>query len=382
MIRRFLHNLDKVIISLMFCALVYIPFVTSIIEDDKLASGIEKRNLNTLPDLPSSLETLSQYPEKINSYYTDHFGYREELTKAYFKLVNKYSSKSSTEDVTIGKDGWLFLGSIKPGYQSYNDPIGDVINTNLYTQKELENFAKTISKIKTWLNQQGIEYLYVITPNKHTIYFENMPEYIVKKNDKSATDQLVAYLKQHTDVDILDLRPALFEEKKQHQIYFKTDSHWNHYATNVAQFEIMKKVQSYFPDKVKPFLLNNKQFNITQKGGGDLAKLAKIENIIEADPHPIFDSQCLPINETKNTNISDTHTLVCKEKTLNSLIFRDSYFLALQPYIARQFHRSTYIWERINYHLLRKYVKQEKPDIVIEEVIERSLPYMSTFSSD
>ncbi len=369
------YKLDKIILSFVFSLLIYVPFFTGIIQDDKQTSSVEKRPLTERPVLPKSFKSFSNYPEKFNSYYSDHFGYREMFTGIYYKVMNKFNAKTS-DDVTIGQDGWLFLGGIKPGYKNHGDPIGDAINVNLFTQNELRDFAKSITTINNWLHKQGIEYIYVIAPNKHSIYFENLPKYILKLNKESSTDQLVKYLRKHTDVTVVDLRQSLLEEKKKNQVYFKTDTHWNHYAANVAQFEIMKKIQLFFPKKIQPFLLSNDQFKISSRGGGDLAKFAKIENIKEDNPQPIFEERCIPVNESPDMKDIKTHTMVCKNKNLNAIIFRDSFFNNLQPYFSRQFHRSTYIWKRINYTSLIKYIKQESPDVIIEEVIERSLPYV------
>jgi len=373
---RTLYMLDKSILIVIFCLSIYIPFVTGIIQDDKITSSVEKRNLAKLPLLPLSLKTLSEYSGEFNTYYSDHFGYRELLSKEYFKLVHQLGGITFVDDVTFGKNGWLFLGSIKPGYQRYEDPIGDAINFNLFTENELKDFAKYIVAINNWLGRKGIEYLYVIAPNKHTIYFENLPEYISKVNNKSSTDQLVEYLQTHTDVAVLDLRQSLIDEKSKHQLYYKTDTHWNQYGANVAQFEIMKRIKPLFPGQITPFLLDNNKFKILPKGGGDLARFAKIENIKEDNPTPILGTDCIQVNETPKIKARETHTMVCETKKLNAVIFRDSFFNALQPYISRQFHRSTYIWGKMNYASLIKYVEQENPDIVIEEVIERSLPYI------
>lgn len=374
--KRTLYNFGNVLLTFIFCLFIYAPFFIGIIQEDKLTSAVEKRNLAKFPLLPESLKAFSEYPDEFNKYYSDHFGFREVLTTEYFKLVNKLSTRTSVDDVTIGQDGWLFLGSIKKGYRGYNDPIGDAININLFTENELKDFAESIVSIKNWLGKKGIEYVYVIAPNKHTIYFEKLPEYVSKQNDKSSTDQLVEYLREHTDVEVVDLRQALLDEKKKHQVYFKTDTHWNHYGANVAQFEIMKRVHSLFPEHIVPFLLNDNQFRILSAEGGDLARFAKIENIKEDKPQPVFETGCKPVNENPNLKDRDTHTMVCESQKLNVVIFRDSFFTALQPYISRHFHRSTYIWKQLNYTLLTKYVEQESPDIVIDEVIERSFPYI------
>lgn len=370
-----LYRIDKIILIFVFGLAIYAPFLLGITQEDKTTSVVEKRNLASLPSPPESLQALNEYPEALNLYYSDHFGLREALTKAYFRLINKLSDKSSVDDVTFGQDGWMFLGSIRPGYKDYNDPIGDAINVNLFTNSELEEFASTIVKTKNWLNDRGIKYIYVIAPNKHSIYFDKLPEYISKKNPESATDQLIKYLREHTDVVVVDPRSALLEEKKKHQVYYKSDTHWNQYGANVVQFEIMKKVEDFFPGKISPTLLADNQFITSTMNNGGLSTFAKIENIKEDDPQPVFETGCNPVNKTPMVHGRETHTIICETQKLNAVIFRDSFFIAMQPYFSRKFYRATYIWDKMNYDSLVKYVAQENPDIIIDEVVERKLPY-------
>ena len=373
---RLLYQADKIILILIFGLAIYIPLFIGVMQKDQRVSSVEKRNLAQLPSVPGAIQEFMEYPSAFNQYYSDHFGLREQFTEKYFELINKFSSRSSVDDVTFGQDGWQFLGSLKPGYQGYNDPMGDAINVNLFSEKELEDFARSITTIKNWLSNRGIEYIYIIVPNKHTIYFEKLPKYITKQNKKSATDQLVQYLQEHTDVIVVDLRQVLFAEKKNHQVYFKGDTHWNHYGANVAQFEILNKIRTLFPDKISPSLLNDSQFTISTRDSDDLAGIAKIERVPEDDPQPNFEDTCLPVADKSNIKVFDTYSIECDTQELNAVIFRDSFFAALQPYISRQFHRSTYVWGKINYDSLVKYVEREKPDIVIEEVVERAFPYV------
>ena len=370
-----IYKLENLTCLVIFLMSIYLPFFGSIFQDDKVSSDVENRNLAKLPDLPKSLTSFVDYPEAFNAYYSDNFGFRDILTETYYQITDKHVSQTQFDDVTFGRNGWLFLGSIKDGYDRHDDPIGDSINKNLYTRNELKDFAESIVKINNWLKNRGIKYLYLIAPNKHTIYFENLPEYISKIGDESSTDQLINYLLEHTDVNVLDLRQPLMEEKKKHQVYFKTDTHWNHYGANVAQYEIMKKISNFFPNQISPYLLRDDQFKVSQMNGGDLAGLAQMKNVVEPNPQPIFDRGCIPVNENPAHVGEKTHTFVCDDKTLNALIFRDSFFWALKPYISREFKRSTYIWGRLDYRLLTEYISKENPDIVIEEVVERTLPY-------
>ena len=275
------NKIDKMILILIFGLAIYIPLLIGIFQVDQISSTVEKRVLTAFPIIPDSILGLNRYPAAFNTYYSDHFGLREQLTQAYFLLIYKVGAHNSVGEVTFGQDGWMFLGNIKPGVRAYSDPMGDVINKNQFSKQQLEKFAQSIMAIKNWLKNKGIEYIYVIAPNKHSIYFDKLPKYISKLNKKSATDQLVNYLQQNTDVHVVDLRPVLLKEKKNNKVYFKTDTHWTLHGANAAQFEIMKEIKSLFPNQVKPIFLTDNQFWLSTRNDGDLASLAKTGVISE-----------------------------------------------------------------------------------------------------
>ncbi|MFK5970230.1 MAG: hypothetical protein QM487_08960 [Candidatus Marithrix sp.] len=365
------YKLNNLIIILLFGASIFIPFFVGILETDTEISKIEKRKLVQLPKIPKTMEEINKFPQLFDKYYADHFGLRYLFTE-YYKLVKYHINDSPSKDVTIGKNGWLFLGS-KTGYNRYDDPIGDVRNVNLFSQSELKQFAEHMKKLNSWLNKKGIKYMFVIAPNKHTIYFDQLPNYITKVNEKSATDQLIEYLNKYTNILIVDLRKPLLKEKDKQQIYFKTDTHWNHYAVNIAQYEIMLEIAKTFPDKIKPEL---QKLKVRMRKGGDLSNFIGINNLQEPSPYPVFKPTCHLTKHPKQANEIITHTFMCKNQKLNAIIFRDSFFEALQPYFVRKFKRSTYIWGKLDYTSLKKYIELEQPDIVIEEIVERNLPYL------
>ena len=338
---------------------------------------VEKRKLSKLPKLPVNIKEIEQFPAMFNRYYADHFGLRELLTH-YYKMLKYSIGDSSSEHVTIGKNGWLFLGSIKNYYKGYSDPIGDVRNINLYSQQELEEFSLHINRLSDWLAKKGIQYIFIIAPNKHTIYFDQLPGDILKVNENSATDQLINYLREHSTVTQVDLRPALINAKQDHQLYYKTDTHWNGYGANIAQYEIMLEIEKLFPGKIQPELQNIEDLVFS---GGDLANFIGIDiNRIYAKP--IFKNTCQPRKQPANAAGSTPYTLICDTQKLNGVIFKDSFFEALQPHFARKFNRSTYIKGKLDYPSLVKYIAQEKPDIIIEEWAERKLPYVPKVSAE
>ena len=371
-----LSTIFNPILITVFLLSIYVPLIGGFIQKEKTISQFEKRALAKLPQTPNSLQSFNEYPDALNNYFSDHFGFRDEYTKAFYNFSKNFNKQTPIDDVTMGKEGWMFLGSVKPGYKRYGDPMGDVMNVNLFSQEALEAFAESKLNYKEYLSSKGIKYLFVIVPNKHTIYFDKLPDYVTKQNSQSATDQLVTYLEKHTDVDVLDLRPYLQEGRKTHQVYYKSDTHWNHYGANIAQYAILSKIKAILPDSnISPILLSDDQFKILKRSNGDLATFAKLEHT-EDSPEPIFNSGCTPENKTSSNGTQGPFKFVCNPEGIDALIFMDSFCYALFPYFTRQFRRSTYVWEKINPESLKKFLEEGKPKIVVEELVERKFPYV------
>ena len=81
------------------------------------------------------------------------------------------------------------------------------------------------------------------------------------------------------------------------------------------------------------------------------------------------------LEELKNLKKA-IRTNVNADLKLNAVIFRDSCFNVLEPYFNRKFKHVTYMVGKVNYPSLKKCIDLEKPDIVIEEWVERHLPFV------
>ena len=360
-----------------FLVAIFVPLGLWMATEDKAKSSVEKRTLNQQPRYPYSAEELAAYPGKFNTYYADQFGLRDWFTQSY--NTGKFQlGDSPSPNVTIGQDGWLFLGSLRSGYEDYDDPFGDVLGLNRYSDDQLQDFAKHLQTVQAWLAERGATYLFVIAPNKHSIYPEKLPGHIdMATLPPSVTDQLVEYLRANTSVPIVDLRAPLRDAKQQVEddLYYHTDTHWNHFGANIAQYHIMKAVEELFPGKVEPTLANVQ--HTKPRDGGDLAQMMGVrDHVSETNPTPRFAEGCKPTQTPKEVKLREPHSFTCEGRELTALIFHDSFFTKLQPYIARQFKHSTYVWLMLNAKDLKHYVALKKPDIVIEEWVERRLPHV------
>ncbi len=378
---RALHRWTSLVLVIVFGLAIYVPFITGIVREDKKTSKVEKRDLKQLPNLPRGYRELENYPKQFGEYYSDHFGLRETFVRIFRRLKYRLGD-SPSEDVTLGKDGWMFLGSIQEDYKQYGDPLGDARNENLYTAEELDRVAVYMEGVRRFLAKQGIEYVFLIAPHKPTLYFDQLPDYVKKVNDYSAADQLYDYLRKQTDVSLVDLRPALEEEKKKHQVFLKTGTHWNQYGANVAQYEIMKAVQEMYPGTISPKLYDPSFFKMKIAKDRGLERLMgfKIKPPTLA-PSFVFERGFKPIRLNRNVPSKklfgrDTYSYENLSQDLRVVVFRDSFFTALAPYFQRHFKRSTFVWKRSNYNLLTKFIRRENPDVIIEEWVERDLPHI------
>jgi len=356
----------------IFLLMLTVPLVTGIVEKDILVSQYEKRILTVLPEIPSSSLELMNYSSKFEKYYEDNFGFRQWMT-SMFSSIKLSLGDSSVRHVTVGKEGWLFIGGIRHGFNGFHDAMGDYMNINRYSESELNRAVKYYSSVKKWLGKHGIEYLLVIAPNKHTIYPEYLPSYIKKQHKESAMDQILNALHSSTTVNFVDLRPSLFKAKKDGLVYFPNDTHWNQRAANVVQYEIMSKIKTLFPGISYP-----KMYEIEDKKDvlppGGLLKMLGLDKNKGTSPFAVFD------DSTKETlaEISyrkKRHVLINnKNKGIKAVVFRNSMFSAVKPFLYESFNKLISIWEVFNIKSMRKELNIDPPNIVIEQISERQLP--------
>ena len=364
-------NSYHLIVCSLFLGAVYLPFAIALLEDDQELSEIEKRSLQSLPKLPVNTQEFVSFPKNFDDYYQDHFGLREKLTKQYRSL--KYTiGDSPSPDVTIGKDGFLFLGTVKTGYNNFLDPMGDYRGINKYSPEDISLLVKHMNDLNNWLAQKGIKYVLVIAPNKETIYPEMLPNYIQKVNKESSHDQIVAALKKLNNFLIIDLRETLIAAKEKGSVYYKTDTHWNYYGANTAQGYIISKINQSTENNIPVMQADIKS---SEWDGGDLADIIGVKPLKDQQDYPYFSGTCNPkVEEQKEGDIKIAN-FHCDTGSFNLLIFGDSFSNWLKPFFSRTFKNSTFVSGKLEFSRIENNLNTMKPDFIIEEWVERTLPY-------
>src|ERR1700730_9306912 len=182
-----------------FCVMLLLPFVTQVI-GLSTDSNTENRNLAPFPKIDSvrEIKFLSKLSE---NYVNDRFGLRDELVHLN-SLIRFSLGLSSTKNVVIGKDGWLFYTADKLMEQH--------TGADIFNPVDLENWVRQMEADRDWLARRGIAFYIVIAPDKNTIYPEKLPDY--PRGAITRLDQLATRLRS-SDLEFVDPREEILRVK-------------------------------------------------------------------------------------------------------------------------------------------------------------------------
>ncbi|MFP6583450.1 MAG: DHHW family protein, partial [Candidatus Hydrogenedentota bacterium] len=296
MMTRFL-NITTIV---LFAAMLWLPVLDNALDIDPGRKVNEQRAIATMEKLEEAHPGFLNLPTRIETFFNDRFGMRNSLIHWHnfirvfgFRIgpggiydipdaVGGEASRRSSSNVVVGQDGWLFFA----GYD--NRVLADHRGIVSFSEDELMRWKIRLLERRNYLRKRGIEYVFVMAPDKHSIYPEFLPVHVNQVSDQSRADQLVAYLQSETDLNIVDPRPALLEAKKSERIYHKTDTHWNALGAHVAYTEIMDALRPAFPQlQARP----RSDYELTSRvtDGRDMAGFLALtfsfeENYIELEP--------------------------------------------------------------------------------------------------
>ncbi len=366
------NKVSRIFDNLLIVTFIVGLFLPLVLTHNRKESAVEKRKLTELPELKWDHKTMLKFPSQFELFFNDHFGLRDQLTQVY-SLYSIILKNSSNPKVLIGLDDWLFYVNPAEGnsLEDYrrNDPL---------TPEELRSWKVGLEAKHKWLKQQGTSYLFVVVPDKYSIYPEYIPKHIRQVGKQTRLDQLIEYMKD-SEVSVLDLRPVLLAAKQKGQLFYKTDTHWNDFGAAIAQHEIIRTIQKIYPN-LTPINYAWQDFGLIEYKSGDIANMLNISYFLKEmvpelrKPLPICHKQIVethPEDQMKATFFTD-----CRIDAPKALIFRDSFFIALQPYISQYFAKTVYVWEWPDIKLLEKYLQYNHPDIVIEARVERHLKFI------
>lgn len=343
--------------------LVYIMFSFSAHTDGSFTKSreygnIENRRLATMPAFDS--ENWLKWTADFDDYYRDNFGLRQPLTELLCRFKFYALGVSPFPDqVIVGKDGWLYKAEVLPDFNG----------AALHTDEELEFIAAKFQAIHEACEAVGTDYYLCLSPDKFEVYPEFLPPSMRDYAGTRMAEQVAAYLRQHTDVKVITMSEAFAEQKEQHQLFYKTDLHWNDRGGYLAYSELCSHLG--LADTLAA-LDSTMRWKPMQFGRGGLSAMIYLQQDMD-EPSERYkqrgaitvanaSAEGLPAQCAVKTNGTDDGPV--------AVVFRDSFFRVLVPLFSRHFSKSVYIknaqrTEALNLDSFM--LSAVKPDVLIHQ---------------
>lgn len=264
-----------------------------------------------------------------------------------------------------GKEGFYFLGN------DYSDIVKETLGLSLYSHQKKQQIVKKIKRIKRFCDSQNIEFYLAIAPNKQSIYSEFLPIKNLKKNQSRKVDQIIGALKK-SDVNIVYMGDG-FKKNKHIRMFDKTDSHWNSYGAFLGYSNLMKNINSTFPN-INACSINDFKFQTSSSYQEDITRMLDL-NIFERKIGLKRKGGWSYKKEREKVLNYNCEKYVNPSKKYKVTLFVDSFGGGFKRYIAQTFN-TTYSFRSIPKKAI---IKELKPDIIIFELVERNLEAINSF---
>ena len=356
----------NILFVVLFLAALVIPLALTRWESGGVSQD-ENRTLAQFPALTQEGKWNSQFTAQFETWFMDHLGLRQELIAANATLQYRvFDRLLSNSNYHIGPQGDL----------NYADEamFKDYAHANLRTDYWVGLIGESYVTTSDYLAEKGIPFYYIQCYDKHTIYPEQFTTAVKQLGPISKTDQVITYLKENTQVQVIDLKPALLAAKDQYEVYsnWGDPTHWSERGAYVGYLHIMEQLNATLGTELK--VLAEQDYTITVEDGGKT-----INNVLhEEDMLEVFtirDPQAVVQNNAVMGAWQDRDHTVLKNPNagndLKLLLLCDSYFNSyLLDDLAESFSEVWLIWAD---HMidLPEILEIYDADVVILENAER-----------
>ncbi|CAF0705307.1 alginate O-acetyltransferase AlgX-related protein [Candidatus Methylacidithermus pantelleriae] len=233
-------KLENMCLVGIFFVFVGAPSVWVLVVPKSWEVGIqENRRLEVAPGWQEMLRNPREAIVRLERFYSDHVGGRSFLVRLHLWVTRQVFPELLSNRVIVGKNGWLYYA----GRGSIEDMQG-----RIHLEKvRLRQMLGALEVAQSHLESLGSRLYLVIAPDKHSIYPENLPEWIGTPKGESRLDQVLAEARQYPSLRLLDLRGVLRQKKGHKLLYFPADSHWTPLGAWFGYREIIHVLRCDFP---------------------------------------------------------------------------------------------------------------------------------------
>lgn len=273
------------------------------------------------------------------------------------------SGKVRSKQVLSGLNGWLFYQSKTDG-----DPIGDYQGEIRYSKEEMATARNELIRLNNYLTSQGVDFAFLVAPNKEVMYAEYMPHKIARSSEITRTDVMMNYIAQNSCIKLAYVKEQLLQNKNIQDLYYPLDTHWNFLGGYVGSQCVLSLLgrnrkelrQCEIVQDVAPFRYDLPKIALAERVYRSNEKMWRVKGLEK----PIGEDFSIEKNKgikyiSNNENASGV-----------LVIIGDSFRMAMLPLLVDEFNE-VYCVHRGDCKDLKKLLSETNPEAVILEVVER-----------
>ena len=257
--------------------------------------------------------------------------------------------------VLEGREGWLFLSN------DSNRTVDQATGKRPLGDEDIEAWRVTLMLRRAWLATLGCRYIFAVAPNKESVFPEFLPAGLVLSENRPVRQLEAAGTG-------MIYRPEILRGA---DTYSRTDTHWND-AGGLRQAEMLLAECRRLGVAAGPLSAMEMSFK-TKRHYGDLGRKLQPPRESEVIRKDVRRRLARVVFESGVSNTGSVVVFEGEDKTLpRAMMFADSFggVGSVSDYLAQGFSRLVVLWQP---HFDFRLIEQERPDIVISQMVERFL---------
>ncbi|MBZ1351027.1 hypothetical protein KZZ10_10255 [Alcaligenaceae bacterium LF4-65] len=256
-----------------------------------------------------------------------------------------------------GRNDFLFLDG------DNNNVIKQTEGKLLFDRRQLIMWISLIKSRILLFREMGIDYRFIVPPNKESIYYDLLPDNIKFSSLRPIT-QILSEVKHYSKYIYYNSNRDDFPQvDPSHGFYPKGETHWN----DGFAYEYIKRalLGTVFNPLAQTQLMQYSKQELRFDLGSKISQ-SYTEPILGIRPK---EPKSRLVKKNELQNMGSIEIWENSNRSLpTAVVFRDSFFTNLTSLFAESFSRVVYLWHPwVDYEV----IEDERPDLVLNCTVER-----------
>lgn len=315
----------------------------------------------------AGLRWSTRFPKRFDAYYGDSFGYRDILIQLHASLAWHVFDWSPTSLLVRGHDDWVFT-TADYELDSWRGAVP-------MTPAQVDAWKRCLARRRKFFAEYGIEYMLFVAPDKSQVYSERMPDWCV--DGLSRFEQFHAAVATDPGGLVYPLeaiRAARVGDDVEDFVYRRLGSHWTDrgalVAANTVADALHDKWPAVVPLSVEDFELGESDLDMSDDMGARMFLPDEVLGIRSEFVYELIaEKNWHPFEGSEGRLVTRTHVA----GRPSAIVTHDSFGIQVRPFLAGVLGHTEFLR---TYELDLEHILSEKPDLVVQLVVERGLNFL------